>query len=118
MNRSFLFFLDRKFLILAIMAFIQGCTSLQPVNIAQESERTAIDKGDTVVVSTNSGQVHTFKVVDITTDGLHGKELSIPYSDIRLLQIRRVDVQKTILLTVGIIGLGAIASDNDSGGGY
>lgn len=98
--------------------FIGGCTTLQPVNVAQE--RATIKKGDTVVVTTETGQVHTFRIVDITTGGIHGRELSIPFSDIRLLQIRRVDTRKTALLTLGVIGLGAIAADDDDdgGGGY
>src|SRR5688500_14359811 len=96
-----------KFLAVCVI-FISGCANLQPVNIADESGRSSIAKGDTVVVSTHSGETHSFKVVDITADGLHGKAISIPYSDIRLLEIRRIDVQKTIWLTLGIIGAGAI----------
>jgi hypothetical protein len=108
-----------KFLSLVCAIFISGCANLQPVNIAEASGRSAVAKGDTVVVSTHSGETHRFKVVDITADGLHGKMISIPYSDMRLLQIRRIDTQKTIWLTLGIIGVGAIASDDNGGGsGY
>ncbi len=110
---------NRKFSSLALVAciLVSACTTLQPVNITEEAGRGTITKGDTVVVTTDSGQIHTLKVVDITADGLHGKDLSIPYTDIRLLQIRRVDMQKTIWLTVGVIGLGAVISNSDNGGG-
>jgi hypothetical protein len=94
---------------------ICGCTTLHPVNIAQN--RAAVETGDTVVVTTDDGQVHTFKVVDITEGGIHGRELSVPFSDIRLLQVKRVDVKKTVLLTIGVIGVGAIAADDGGGGG-
>lgn len=107
----------RKFQIwiLACVLLASGCTSLHPVNIAQEPERAAVAKGDTVVITTKDGQIHTFRVVDITTGGLHGEELSVPYSDMQLLQIRRVHMQKTILLTIGIIGIGALVSDDNGG---
>jgi hypothetical protein len=110
-----------KFLSLVFALFMSGCANLQPVNIAETSGRSAIAKGDTVVVSTHSGETHTFKVVDITADGLHGKKISIPYSDMRLAQIRRIDAKKTLLITAGILGVGAIISNNDdssNGGGY
>ena len=120
MNKSSLFFPKANFppLLTLCILFVCGCTTLQPVNIAQESGRAALAKGDAVVVTTETGQVHTFKIVDITADGIHGKELSVPYSDIRLLQIKRIDMQKTVLLTVGVIGLGAIAGGGDNGGSY
>jgi hypothetical protein len=108
----------RALALTACISLLGGCASLQPVNIAQTSGRSAITKGDTLVVTTQSGQVHTFKVVDITADGVHGKEISIPYADMRLAQIRSIDVTKTLLLTVGIIGLGATASDDGGSGGY
>ncbi len=111
-----------KFLPLIFAVFICGCANLQAVNIADSSGRSAIGKGDTVVISTNSGETHTFKVVDITADGLHGNKISIPYSDMRQVQIRRVDAKKTLWITLGIIGLGAVISNDDSnsggGGGY
>src|SRR5262245_53359549 len=106
-----------KLVLTACIIFISACTNLQPVNIADETGRASLAKGDTAVVTTQSGEVHTLKIVDITADGLHGKELSIPYSDIRLLQIRRFDAQKTLWLTLGMVGLGAVISNNDSGGG-
>jgi hypothetical protein len=97
--------------------FCSACASLQPVNIADASGRDAITKGDTLVISTYSGETHTFKVVDITADGLHGKKISVPYSDMRQVLIRRVDAKKTLWITLGIIGLGAIISNDDSNGG-
>src|SRR5690349_13917756 len=96
------------------LIFLSACTTLQPVNIADESGRATLAKGDTVIITTNSGEVHTFKIVDITAGGLHGKELSVPYSDIRSLQIRRIDAQKTFWLTIGVVGLGAVISNSDS----
>ncbi|HEX5057291.1 MAG TPA: hypothetical protein VFX02_12445 [Gammaproteobacteria bacterium] len=107
-------------LLSAGLCLIGGCATLEPVNIADESGRTTLAKGDTVVVTTVNGETHSFKIVDITADGIHGKELSIPYSDIRLLQIRRVDSLKTVLLTLGVIGVGVIAADSggSDGGGY
>lgn len=95
---------------------ICGCTSLRPVNVTQEPERGALKKGDTVVVTTQTGEIHTFTLVDITEGGIHGRELSVPFSEIRLLQIRRVDARRTVLLTLGVIGLGVIAADDGDGG--
>jgi hypothetical protein len=106
-----------KLLSLILATFISACASLQPVNVADTSGRGTITKGDTVVISTHSGETHTFKVVDITADGLHGQKISIPYSDMRQAQIRRVDMKKTLWITLGIIGLGAIISNDDSNGG-
>lgn len=94
---------------------ICGCARLQPVNVAQEPERGAVNRGDTVVVTTETGEIHTFTIVDITEGGIHGREFSVPFSEIRLLQIRRLDTRKTVLLTLGVIGLGAIASGDDGG---
>jgi hypothetical protein len=108
-------------LLSAGLCLLGGCATLEPVNIADESGRTALAKGDTVVVTTVNGEIHTFKIVDITADGIHGKELSVPYSDIRLLQIRHVDTMKTVLLTLGVIGVGVIAANSgggSGGGGY
>jgi hypothetical protein len=99
------------------LCWISGCATLEPVNVADESGRAALAKGDTVVVTTVSGETHTFKIVDITADGIHGKELSVPYSDMRLLQVRHIDTVKTVLLTLGVIGVGVIAANSGGGGG-
>ncbi|HEY3488426.1 MAG TPA: hypothetical protein VGL10_10205 [Gammaproteobacteria bacterium] len=112
---NMLFYKARIF-VLAMFLGAGGCTSLHTVNMA--GDQTAVMRGDTVVVTTQDGRIQKFKVTAVTPEGLRGNQLHIPYSDMKLLQIRRMDTQKTLWL-MGIVAAGVIAGsgsdDGDSG---
>lgn len=104
------------FLALLLLA---GCISTEKLEHPPTSLREAIRNGELVeqgqhvtVVSTSRGEV-AFKVTEVDTNVIRGKDLGadveIPIEDIVALQTRRVDLLATAGLVVGwyaLIGAG------------
>lgn len=70
-----------------------------------------------MVVATDDGSVHKFKLTAITDSSLTDEQITVPTSDITMLQVERIDNKKTALLTVAIIAVAAGAAAG-GGGGY
>ena len=102
-----------------------GCTSLQSVPVkraAQGIERPDVKVGEKVVVTTNDGKKHEFKVTAVENDALAGANERVAYTDIAAIDAQRGSAggNRTALI-VGIavaVGLLAAAGGGGGGGGY
>lgn len=112
-------------LVTASIFLATGCTSLQsvPLKRAQQGiERPDVQVGEKVVVTTNDGKKHEFKVTAIENDALAGANERVAYTDIAAIDAQRASASgsKTALI-VGIavaVGILAAAGGGGGGGGY
>jgi hypothetical protein len=97
-----------------------SCTSLHPVSVpGSETSSTvaSVQVGDSVVVTTKSGEQKKFKVTAVEPDALAGKHVRVAYADMASLGVRQRSVGKTTLLvamvTLGVyIIVGALALED------
>jgi hypothetical protein len=62
-------------------------------------------------VVTNDGKTHEFEVSKVSNTSLHDGQVSILFSDISQLQVKRCDITNNVLLVVAIVAVGAAAGD-------
>lgn len=106
-------------LVSSVCLFLQGCMSLQTVQVPQDgSGPAAVQVGDTVEVATHAGQVHRFQVTEVTNEALVGKDLRIAYTDISDLKAAHKGEGKSrpVLWVVGGVVLAAILIGAAGGG--
>ena len=117
----------QRFIALVVCACLglQGCMSLQGVNVPRaRNERADVRVGETVEVTTRDASPQRFKVTEVTDDALVGENVRVAYADMTSLQVRRGDEgQSGVLLYVlggvVLVALAIIAIDNidESGAG-
>jgi hypothetical protein len=102
---------------------LTSCTSLQGVTLPsaeRPSQLPAVKPGETVVLTTRSGQTQSFEVTAVEADALVGKNIRVPYADIATLNVRRFNSARTgiVAIVVGAIALIAVlvAVIEDEGG--
>lgn len=85
-----------------------GCTSLEvvPVPVGQPPGRLpAVHAGEQVQVTRHDGRKEAFCVTAVEPDALVGKDVSVPYSDIAVLKVRRADEGHTALIVSTVAGV-------------
>jgi hypothetical protein len=85
-----------------VITWLSACTSLQPVYPAPDIIVQQVRAGDYVRVATHDGDTIEFKVLEIDTRKLVGKEKSVAYQDILQLEVKRFDGGETLWLLGGI----------------
>jgi len=112
---------SNKFIVyLVLIAFTAGCTSMGTLPTTDtQSLLSQIEAGDTVKVVRNDRTEVTFKVTNVSDDGISGDGVFVAVSDIRQVQIRQFSTGKTLGLVAAIVGvLAIIASSVSVGVGY
>jgi hypothetical protein len=107
-------------LVTALCLFLQGCTTMQPVQVPQTgSGPAAVQVGDTVELTTRAGREHRFQVIEVTDDALAGKDMRVAYADIADLKIAHKDEakSKSVMWVLGGVALVALIIGAASGGG-
>ncbi len=93
-----------KFIIyLVLIAFTAGCTTMRslPTTDAQ-SLASQIEVGDKIKIMRNDDTDVTFKVSDVSDEGISGDGVFVAYSDIRSVQVSQQSIVKSAGLMVGI----------------
>jgi hypothetical protein len=106
-------------LVSAIGLFLQGCSTMQAVQVPQTgSGPPAVQVGDTVEVTTRAGEEHRFQVTEVTDDALVGKDMRIAYVDIANLKAARKDEakSKSVMWVLGGVALVALLIGAGGGG--
>jgi len=113
---------------LVACAFLNACTTMQPVATADLVKLPSVVKaGDDVACTLRDGSRLAFKVTAVEPEALVGASRRLPVADIAQLEIKRIDTGKTVLLCVVIVGaavgIAAAASPSFngpffSGGGF
>lgn len=96
-----------------------GCTSLQNVPIRHSDQTVArpqVSVGESVVVTTRSGEQKKFTVTAVEDDALVGRNERVAYADMQQLDVRRGEGGKKGLI-IGAVVLGVVAIAAAAGGG-
>jgi hypothetical protein len=107
-------------LVSAFCLFLQGCATMQPVQVPQTgSGPAAVQVGDTVELTTRAGREHRFPVTEVTDDALVGKDIRVAYADIADLKIASKDEakSKSVMWVLGGVALVALLVGAGGGGG-
>jgi len=89
---------------------VTSCSSLHRVSIpGSETSASipAVQVGDTVIVTTRTGEEKKFKVTAIESDALVGKDVRVLYTDMASLSLKHYTTSSTALT---ILIIGAIAA--------
>jgi hypothetical protein len=110
----------RVIALLAVASYLTtACTTLQNVplrNADQTVARPAVAVGESVVVTTRSGEKKQFTVTAVEADALVGANDRVAYADMQQLDVRRGEGGKKGLL-IGAVVLGVVAIAAAAGGG-
>jgi len=93
------------------IAFFAGCTTFRPIGLtpselqSQTVSKKDIEPGDQVKIVTIDGKHYKFKVAAITDDYVEGEKMKVPVVDIVSIETKEFSWVKTLLLTVGLVGL-------------
>ncbi len=94
----------------AAIFLVTSCTTLDHVSIpgAETSAAVpAVNVGNSVVITTKSGEEKTFKVTAVEPDALAGKHERVLYADMASLSVKRGDKAATSI-AVALVILGVL----------
>jgi uncharacterized lipoprotein YajG len=112
----------RAVALLAVATYLTtACTTLQNVpirNADQTVARPAVNVGESVVVTTRSGEKKQFTVTAVDEDALVGVNERVAYADMQQLDVRRSEGgKKGLIIGAVVLGVAAIAAAAGGGGG-
>jgi hypothetical protein len=93
-------------LLISTCLFVTSCTSTRPTSFPNEqtpNTQPNVAIGDTVRVTLNTGEVRQFKVTSLHVDALVGKDIRIPYKDVRFLEVKKFDGWRSVGLALGVV---------------
>ena len=96
----------------AAAAILLSCASCMQLERVQHPEVDAQELvGRMIMVTTIGGQVHEFRLLEVTEDALVGEFERIPFDTIALVERRDLSLWKTMLLVGGgaVVALAALA---------
>ena len=103
-------------LVITLITFMSGCTSLQPIDM-QASElqyqiktNNIVNVGDEIEVLTADGKNQEFEIINITETQIVGKNVVVSIKDIVSVKKRGFSAVKNISLVAVIVGVAWIAS--------
>lgn len=119
------FKLKRLLALLTTSLFLAtGCTQLQSVPLqraGQGIEKPNVNVGESVVVTTNDGRKHAFKVTAVETDALRGDRERVAYADIMAIDARRPGNHsgtKTALIIGAAVAVAVLVASGGGGSTY
>lgn len=102
---------------LVLIAFTAGCTTMRPLpTTSGQSLSSQIEVGDKITIIRNDLTEVTFKVADVSEEGLSGDGVFVAFSDIQQVQVRQFSTGRTVAVVAAIVGfLAILASSVDYG---
>jgi hypothetical protein len=110
-------------LVTASLFLATGCTTMQSVPVKRASqgiERPDVNVGEKVVVTTNDGKKHEFKVTAVGNDALAGADERVAYTDIMAIDAQRATAgsgTRTAMIIGAVVVVGILAAAGGGGGG-
>jgi len=102
---------------LVLIAFTAGCTTIRPLPTTNgQSLSSQIDVGDKITVIRNDLTEVTFKVADVSEEGLSGDGVFVAFSDIQQVQVRQFSTGRTVAVVAAIVGVLAILASSAGNG--
>lgn len=92
------------------LALLVGCSEFRTIKLPENDHPyTAVAVGDTIQVITADAEKYQFEVVDMAEHAFHGTNIRIPYSEVRILSVERVNAARVAgLLTLFAVTAGSI----------
>jgi hypothetical protein len=107
-----------QWLAVVCMSFTMlGCTVMQPLTAEPRQLSSALNRGDSVEITTTGNQQLQFAIESVDGQGLHGGGQNVAYSDIRSISRRQSSTGRTTLLVLGVVAAGAALAAGGGGGG-
>jgi hypothetical protein len=97
-------------IVCSISFLVTSCTTLDHVSIPgteTSAALPAVKVGDSVVITTRTGEEKSFKVTAVEPDALAGKNTRVLYADMASLSVKRGDKGATTL-AVALVVLGVL----------
>jgi hypothetical protein len=102
----------QRLTVLVLIICIAGCTTLQPIaGHPSDLQRRitsgeVLKRGDRVLIVTNDGRKHKFKVTSLSTGTIDGAHESISIDQVSSIERREFDVRKTVwLVALTVLGV-------------
>jgi hypothetical protein len=105
---------------LVAVSYLAGCANLQNVPLGQSDARLAVEVGDSVVVTTKSGEKKSFTVTAVENDALIGGTSRVSYAEMAQLDVKRGGMtpgKRGLLIGAAVLGVIAVAAAAGGGGG-
>jgi hypothetical protein len=91
-------------LLLSIVLLFTGCTTFRPVPFPPpDNHRLALQIGDYVRIQRQDGSRREFRVERIQSDALAGEGAVVNFTDIRQVEVRRINKTGTVLVVAGVV---------------
>jgi hypothetical protein len=109
---------NRTLIALLVVSLVaNACTSYQPVAAnTPEGLAATLEIGDKVEVTTTDGIELSFKIEEISDEGLSGENTEVRYDQIAQLKVQQVDEEKVeditmavLAVPVVVVGIGLLA---------
>ena len=111
---------NRAVSLLACVAYLAGCANLQNVPLGQSIIHPEVEVGESVVVTTKSGEKKSFIVTAVETEALVGSNARVSYTEMARLDVKRGGMTpgtQGLLIGAAVLGVIAVAAAAGGGGG-
>jgi hypothetical protein len=111
---------NRAVSLLVAVAYLAGCASLQNVPLSQSVIHPEVAVGESVVVTTKTGEKKSFTVTAVENEALVGTNSRVPYSEMARLDVKRGGMtpgKKGLMIGAAVLGVIAVAAAAGGGGG-
>jgi hypothetical protein len=111
---------NRAVSLLIAVSYLAGCANLQNVPVGQSTGQPAVAVGESVVVTTKSGEKKSFTVTGVENDALVGSNARVAYSEMARLDVKRGGMspgKQGLLIGAAVLGVIAVAAAAGGGGG-
>jgi hypothetical protein len=114
-------FWQRAVATLVAVSYLAGCSTLQNIPLGQTTGKPAVEVGESVVVTTKTGQKKSFTVTSVESDALVGANSRVTYAEIERLDVKRggemTPGKRGLLIGAAVLGVIAVAAAAGGGGG-
>ena len=111
---------NRAITLLVCVAYLAGCANLQNVPLGQSIIHPEVEVGESVVVTTKSGEKKSFIVTAVETEALVGSNARVSYTEMARLDVKRGGMTpgtQGLLIGAAVLGVIAVAAAAGGGGG-
>jgi hypothetical protein len=111
---------NRAVSLLVAVTYLAGCAGLQNVPLGQSIVHPEVEVGESVIVTTKSGEKKSFTVTAVESDALVGANSRVSYTEMSRLDVKRGGMtpgKQGLLIGAAVLGVIAVAAAAGGGGG-
>ncbi len=84
------------------MVVLSGCTTMTVAGSQPHEVVRKVEVGSKVRIITKDGQRHLFKVTQMTSDSISGKEVQVSYDDMAQVEVKELDAWRTAVVVTKV----------------